>query len=147
MQAQVIELYEMHETTPSMILPQHNYLFMTKTLNQRLRQTYDTTQCWLQSVSEAQLTLDHHIQQQRASADLLFGGNDSEYSPLDTQSDTSTSLMSSTQSTTSLDSSDTHDSISLPDKTSTSSQSMSILTSHVSSSPPSVISWSTSGSI
>jgi hypothetical protein len=139
MRQQVTTLYKSFDADPSILLPQHHYLFTTKTLTQCLQQNYDGTQCWLRSVAEAMLMLDHHIAQQQEYSDIFFGEEDSSYSPSTHSMDTSTTLTLTSLSSTSLDF-DTcsivsvvpHDH-SIMSTSSTSSNSLS--------SPPSIISW------
>jgi hypothetical protein len=161
MREQVQDLYDSFASDPTILLPQHHYLFTTKRLAKRLKQNFDTAQCWLRSVTEARLMLDYHTQQQRDYAGEFFDDNDTDsYAPSTSISDTSTTLTISTQSNTTWTSQDNiqtdnnsiqdsqSDSQSLPDGSIMTSISMlqtytSTSTSHSSSSPPSVISWST----
>jgi hypothetical protein len=52
--------YADYHDTPAMVLPQHAYLFTSRTLEQRLHLNDDNLSCWLRSVDDAKLTLAHH---------------------------------------------------------------------------------------
>lgn len=143
---QVQLLYQEYHDTPHIILPRHNYLFTSRTLTQRLKYSYDHLHCWMRSVTEAKLMLQHHNQLLREQSSRHFfpirsqlnrqppasDSSQDSYSPfIQTPSDTSTTLY-----TTSTE----EDTMSDTDTTTTISSHVSINTS-CSSNPPSTIQW------
>ena len=155
----VREYYGTYRTNPTFILPRHQYLFTSRSLDQRLKLDIDSINCWIRSVEDAIQALLHHNNQQRQHTARYFApffaagrrnqpastpeSSDSEYSvsSIETNDNTLTTFTSST-----LQSSET-----TMDTISSSSSNMTITThssnlesSSTSSDPPSIISWSTS---
>jgi hypothetical protein len=153
----VKEYYHTFRTTPNFILSRHQYLFTSRTLDQRLKLDIDSLNCWIRSVEDAIQALQHHNNQQRLHSARFFApffvagrrpntlatqdSSDSDYSASLTQTDdhTMTTFTSSTfQSTTT-------DTISLSSSQVTNTtRSSEIDTSSSSNGPPSIISWSIS---
>jgi ribonuclease HI len=140
----VTEYYTMFSGNPSFLLPRHHYLFTDRTLEQRLKHTYDHLSCWVRSVTEARQVLLHHDIRLRSS--LFPSSNElSSYTP--TTSSTESTQTSLTVSTSTLSTKDhlTEDdasNISSTDSTSDSTiQSSSTLSDN--SSCPTIITWST----
>ncbi len=65
-------LYSTYHNTPHFILPCHKYLFMNKTLAQRLCLNIDILRCWIRSVEDAIQALTHHDNQQRLYSNHFF---------------------------------------------------------------------------
>jgi hypothetical protein len=143
---QIQLLYQDYHDNPHIILPRHNYLFTSRTLTQRMKYSYDHLHCWICSVTEAKLMLQHHDQLLREQSSRHFfpirspsnrqppesDSSQDSYSPsTHTLSDTSTTLY--TTSTEEETMSDT-------DTTTTTSTHVSNSTS-CSSNPPSTIQW------
>ncbi len=143
----VTEYYTTFLETPSFLLPRHHYLFTDRTLEQRLKHTYDHLSCCVRSVTEAHQVLLHHDMRLRSS--LFPSSNDSSsYTP--TNSSTESTQTSLTVSTSTLSTKDhlTEDDASdlyFIDSTSDSTtQSGSTLNDN--SSCPTIITWSTAAS-
>jgi hypothetical protein len=56
----ITTMYHNYESNPAFILPRHHYLFTTRTLEDRLKGSYDTMAAWLRTVEEAVQVLQYH---------------------------------------------------------------------------------------
>jgi hypothetical protein len=65
--------YHAYQECSGYVLARHQYLFMSRTLDQRLSVSYDYLNCWLRSVDEAWLALEIHISSQQSAARQFFG--------------------------------------------------------------------------
>jgi hypothetical protein len=149
---QIRALYQEFNHNPRIILPRHSHLFTSRTLDQRLQYSYDHITCWIRSVTEAKLTLQHHdlllceqssryfhpINQPPPHHAQEDDSSQDSYSPsTDTPSDTSTTLYTtSTDDDTTTDTCTSTTSIS-----SSTSSSHSSCTSGCTPNPPSIIQW------
>jgi len=103
---QITQHYDNFTTTPNLVLPRHRNLFTTKTLEERIKTTYDSMAAWLRSVEEALQVVQHHESQLRSVSQTFFGGTisvhsdtDSSYSNRSTSTYTTTSLEPTTATT------------------------------------------------
>jgi hypothetical protein len=110
--------HQFHEN-PQYVLSRHHHLIANRTLEQRLRQSYDYLVCWLCSVEEARHYLEYHTQRLQEEAAPFFLGSitsSSTYVP-SSSSTTSTTLtytstFSSTSDMLSMDLNSSHSSLS-----------------------------------
>jgi hypothetical protein len=159
---QVIQYYEQYRNNSNIVLPQHAYLFTSRTLEQRLRLTYDNLTCWLRSVEDAKQALAHHDLQLRNRSARFFApfytagrrqallneSDDSDYTQSSLASDMSTTLSPESPSIT-----DTTVTYSMTATSTTPSSSTTITSTHhthdttasnfSTSTVPTIISWRT----
>lgn len=64
--------FTVYSLNPSIVLPRHQYLFTTQSLQQRLLRSYDHLACWLASVEEAIQVCQQHTTQDREAAQRFF---------------------------------------------------------------------------
>jgi hypothetical protein len=69
---QVRDLYSSFQNNPDFILTRHQYLFTSKSLEQRLRLDIDSITCWIRSVESAQQDLTHHNTNIRLQSSRFF---------------------------------------------------------------------------
>jgi hypothetical protein len=70
---QVHQHYQSFSVDAGYVLVRHQYLFTSRTLEQRLSMSYDYVTCWLRSVEEARAQLSTHIAAQKIVANRFFG--------------------------------------------------------------------------
>ena len=138
-QSKVSAAYDSFSSDPNSFLPRHHYLFHTP-LRTCLHSSYDNMQCFLRSVTEAQHVMQHQqaILQCEASRYFQYSSDDSD--------DSFKSITSTTDTNTMLTTSVSTHSTSLTQAQDVVSDMASCLLSSSlssSSSPPSVITWST----
>ncbi len=149
-------LYDEHQSNPNIILPRHQHLFTSRTLDQRLQHNYDNITCWIRSVNEAKLALAHHVQQLRVQSSSFFTPaqfisharlteEDSSSESYILSSNASISTYTTLYTTTTQENSSVQQSLSSTVITNTSFLSINNQHSY-SSDPPSVISWDASTS-
>jgi hypothetical protein len=68
----VRECYEAYQTNPTFILPHHQYLFTSRSLDQRLKLDIDSLNCWIRSVEDAIQALLHHNNKQKQRSARYF---------------------------------------------------------------------------
>lgn len=64
--------YQAFDTNPTIILPRLHFLFVSRSLEDRLKGSYDTMATWLRSVEEALTVQQHQTAQQQALAQRFF---------------------------------------------------------------------------
>jgi hypothetical protein len=64
--------YQKYIADHSYILPRHAYLFERQNLEDKLKQPYDSLNCWLRSVSEARDILTSQLEHQCETAETIF---------------------------------------------------------------------------
>jgi len=69
---QVSDHYAAYHNDSSYVLPRHNYLFKQRSLEDRLKQSYDYIKCWLHSVDEAQDILKFQLLHLRETSASFF---------------------------------------------------------------------------
>jgi hypothetical protein len=69
---QVRDLYSSFQNNPNFILTRHQYLFTSKSLEQRLKLDIDSITCWIRSVESAQQDLAHHNTTIRLQSSRFF---------------------------------------------------------------------------
>jgi hypothetical protein len=72
LRSQITSFYTAYETNPHLVLPRHQTLFTSRSLEERLGASYDTMSAWLRSVEEAIQVLKHQEDIQRAASQLFF---------------------------------------------------------------------------
>jgi hypothetical protein len=108
--AQVRQHYQNYHSDHDYVLPRHQALFTHRTLEQRLRHSYDHLNCWLRSIDEARQTLTFQETHLRATASRFFqslnsthsSSQDSTYVPSTTSEHLTITSLTRTLSTSSL---------------------------------------------
>jgi hypothetical protein len=68
----VINQYRQYQEVPSYILRRHEYLFTQRSLEYRLKMSYDSITCWLRSVEEACTILTFQQRHLQETAAIIF---------------------------------------------------------------------------
>lgn len=85
LRSQITQHYANFEANPNIVLARHRTLFTSKTMEERLRASYDVIAAWLRSVDEALQVVQHQESQLRATS-LNFFGNPPDQDVTDTDS-------------------------------------------------------------
>jgi hypothetical protein len=60
LQEKIVQYYTAYEENPSIVLPRHQIMFTSRTMEERIKTSYDSMAAWICSVDEAiQVLLDH----------------------------------------------------------------------------------------
>jgi hypothetical protein len=82
----IASYYQAYTDNPSMVLAHHQFLFTTRSVEERLSGSYDSMSAWTWSVKEAIQVVRHHENTIRAASEAFFSSHPSTTRTSDTDS-------------------------------------------------------------